>query len=63
MIIFSFLKNVYLLFRVLPESPRWLLAMRKQDKLMEVLKRGAATNRLPIPTDPEKILSKVSQND
>ncbi|XP_065353335.1 organic cation transporter protein-like isoform X2 [Cloeon dipterum] len=44
---------------VIPESPRWLLAMRKQDKLMEVLKRAAASNKLPIPNDPEKILAKA----
>ncbi|XP_059474531.1 organic cation transporter protein-like isoform X2 [Neocloeon triangulifer] len=44
---------------VLPESPRWLLSMRKEEKLMAVLKRAAASNKRPIPTDSQKILAKA----
>jgi OCT family organic cation transporter-like MFS transporter 4/5 len=34
---------------VLPESPRWLLAMGKQEELLKVLQKGAAANKRPAP--------------
>lgn len=45
--------------RILPESPRWLLAMGKIDEVMEVLKEAARVNKITLPSNIDKILKQV----
>ncbi|KAF4518356.1 hypothetical protein B566_EDAN007083 [Ephemera danica] len=40
---------LFSLFWVLPESPRWLLAMGRQEELLKVLQKGAICNKRPAP--------------
>ncbi|KAL3277159.1 hypothetical protein HHI36_012511 [Cryptolaemus montrouzieri] len=42
------------LYFVLPESPRWLLAMGKTDQVMEVLQRAARFNNKELPPNIDK---------
>lgn len=46
-------------FRILPESPRWLLTMGKIDQVMEVLKEAARINKRPLPPNMDKVLKQV----
>ncbi|XP_065222264.1 organic cation transporter protein-like isoform X2 [Planococcus citri] len=44
------------LWWILPESPRWLLAMGKVDEVVEVLKEAARVNKKALPSNIDKIL-------
>ncbi|KAI4458533.1 solute carrier family 22 member [Holotrichia oblita] len=44
------------LWWILPESPRWLLAMGKTQQLREVLHHAAEVNRKPLPENFEKLI-------
>lgn len=46
--------------RVLPESPRWLLATGQVEKTARVLEDAARFNRITLPTNIDKILKQVS---
>ncbi|XP_022192162.1 organic cation transporter protein isoform X2 [Nilaparvata lugens] len=47
-----------LLWWVLPESPRWLLTMGRVEETMNVLKEAAQVNRMELPPDTHKLLSR-----
>lgn len=42
------------LYWVLPESPRWLLAMGQKQRLLKILHEAAKANRIEIPDNIEK---------
>jgi hypothetical protein len=44
-------------FRVIPESPRWLLAVGKDDKAIAILERAAKWNKLDTSTIAQRIQS------
>ncbi|XP_044757941.1 solute carrier family 22 member 13-like isoform X2 [Coccinella septempunctata] len=44
------------LYFILPESPRWLLAMGKTDQVMKVLQTAARVNRKDLPPNIDKQL-------
>ncbi|XKL61760.1 hypothetical protein PGB90_001593 [Kerria lacca] len=44
------------LWWIVPESPRWLLAMGKIDEVMVVLKEAARVNKRILPSNIDKIL-------
>ncbi|XP_076049091.1 carcinine transporter-like [Oratosquilla oratoria] len=46
----------FLLWRTLPESPRWLLAMERYDECADVIQEIAKTNGQPMPSKNEVIL-------
>jgi hypothetical protein len=45
---------------VLPESPRWLLALGKTDEVMVILQEAARINNRPLPPNLDKLLRQVS---
>ena len=53
----SFLKGIrvilFLLFRFVPESPRWLMAEGRFSEALKILKEGAAKNGNTLPPDEE----------
>nr|CAD7408877.1 unnamed protein product [Timema poppensis] len=46
---------------ILPESPRWLLAMGRKDEVMVILKEAARVNKRQLPANTDKILQQVSR--
>ena len=51
---FSIDLNFYIIFfRVIPESPRWLLALKRYDEVIEIVKSAAKTNSIELPEDFE----------
>lgn len=55
----QFLIYVILCYRVLPESPRWLLTMCQGEKVMNVLKKAANFNGKELPGNTDKIIKQV----
>ncbi|CAG2060084.1 unnamed protein product [Timema podura] len=47
--------------RILPESPRWLLAMGRKDEVMLILKEAARVNKRQLPANTDKILQQSCQ--
>nr|CAD7587852.1 unnamed protein product [Timema genevievae] len=48
-------------YPILPESPRWLLAMGRKDEVMLILKEAARVNKRQLPANTDKILQQVSR--
>ncbi|XP_076049086.1 organic cation transporter 1-like [Oratosquilla oratoria] len=47
---------IFLHWRILPESPRWLLAMERYDECADIMLQIAKTNGRPVPSKNEIIL-------
>nr|CAD7439948.1 unnamed protein product [Timema bartmani] len=47
------------LWWILPESPRWLLAMGRKDEVMLILKEAARVNKRQLPANTDKILQQT----
>nr|CAD7453463.1 unnamed protein product [Timema tahoe] len=47
------------LWWILPESPRWLLAMGRKDEVMLILKEAARVNKRQLPANTDKILQQM----
>lgn len=43
------LKKIMFSFRLIPESPRWLIAVGKQKEAMIILTEAAKKNNNPLP--------------
>ncbi|GLV31841.1 uncharacterized protein CBL_07601 [Carabus blaptoides fortunei] len=52
-----------LLWFVLPESPRWLLALGRKTEVLAILQRAAAFNGKPLPPGTDKRLMPVSSSE
>lgn len=46
----------FLLFRFLPDSPRWLLRCGRIESTMKILIEGGTKNKRSIPYNLEKLL-------
>jgi len=51
--------KIFVFLRILPESPRWLLATGRLDQVLAVLQTAAKINNRPIPSGIDKLLHQV----
>ena len=53
------------LFRMVPESPRWLVTKGRFDEALKILKGGARMNKKTLPSDNEmlEMMEKIKLQD
>jgi hypothetical protein len=49
-----------MIYRVLPESPRWLLAVGRKDEVLAILQEAARINKRTLAPSLDKVLRQVS---
>lgn len=58
-ILLIFNKFSVLFYRILPESPRWLLTMGRVEETIEILEEAARVNKIVLPANTHKLLKQV----
>lgn len=53
---------LYLFYHLIPESPRWLMAVRRHDRALAVLRKIAKTNKRTLPEEFDNLFTSIRKD-